>query len=316
MGLLLLPLLLVLADPPESVGMVLKVKGEVTLTRAGGKPVRVWTMDLLRPGDRLGVPEGSEVTLFVIGDGHQEVLAAGKTATVQAKGCTPAEAIAGKPATKLGKDDLKDLGDDIRGGRFGGVKLRNGPDGKPLPVLNPLPGANILTGRPTLAWPPVENVDYYVVQIYNGQDNKDLLRLWRVETKENRLPFPDKPALGPVLHRWSVMARLKNGDDKVVVTVRQATFSVATARDIKALVAARPLAASDDPAELLLAAGLYDSRGALDEVLKVFERLARLLPGDANIQDNLAGLYDLGGRQDRAKSARDRAKHLRQTGGN
>jgi len=315
MGVLLLPLLLVLADQPESVAMVLKIKGEVTLTRGEGKPVRVWSMDLLLPGDRLSVPEGGEVSLFVLDDGHKEVLAAGKTATLGAKGCSPAEAVARKEEPRLNKSNLKNLRDDIRGGRFGGVILR-APNGQPQPVLTPLPGANLLTDRPTLSWPAVGGVDYYAVQLFTGPDNKDLFRLWRIETKENRLPFPtDKPALAPVLHRWSVTARLKNGEDKELVTVRQATFSVATPREIKALEAASPLAAGDDPAELLLAAGLYESRLVLDESLKIFERLAKLQPGDARIQETLAGYYQLGGRHDLAKVARDKAQQLRQAAG-
>src|SRR5262245_34889508 len=113
--------LLAPADQPASVAMVLRVKGGVTLARAGEKPARVWSMDLLRPGDKLNVPEGAQVRLIVLDDGHTATLAAGKTATLTKTGCTPAAAIIRKEASKFGKETLENLREDVASGRLGGV---------------------------------------------------------------------------------------------------------------------------------------------------------------------------------------------------
>src|SRR5262245_66348882 len=102
--------------------MVVRVKGDVMLSRAGEKPARLWTTDLLRPGDKLTVPEGAEVRLIVLDDGHKETLPAGKTATVTKTGCVPAEALARKEAGTLGKEALENLRDEVDSGlRRGGL---------------------------------------------------------------------------------------------------------------------------------------------------------------------------------------------------
>src|SRR5262249_59252830 len=124
----------------------------------------------------------------------------------------PATAAAGKEATKLGKATLTTLKDDVASGRLGGVLLRGPKPGEVLPVVSPLPSAVVLTDRPALSWPAVKGATGYTVALYVGND-PTARPLWRLQTKETRLPFPEKqPALQPVLHRWSVQARLPDDE--------------------------------------------------------------------------------------------------------
>lgn len=323
------------AQQPASVAMVLRIKGEVSLIQPGHKPARAWAMDLLRPGDRLAVPAGGEAHLFFLDDGHKEVLAAGKTATVQAAGCKPPAAVARKLPCKLGKralEDLKrrrpplarvssfsyklgklalkDLKGDLAAGRLGGVLLRGADDPLP-PVLTPLPGANVLSPRPALSWPAVEGAKSYIVALFTGPDTKDLQKVWRIETKANRLPFPAKQAdLQSVTYRWSVVARLKD-DDREIVSLKQARFSVATKREVRLLQEAKKLAESSDPADVLLAVGLYESRAVHDEALKLYEKLVKQAPEQARFHEALARYYEAGGRAELAKKERDTAARLR-----
>lgn len=311
----ILTALLVFAPPvqPASVAMVLRVKGEVTLARAGEKPAHVWSMDLVRPGDKLTVPKGAQVRLIVLDDGHTETLAGGKTATMTKTGCTPAEAVVRKEATKLGKEALENLRDDVGSGRLGGVLCRGPKLGEKLPVLSPLPTATVLTARPTLTWPKVEDATSYVVVLSTGNDLKAQRRLFRLETKEPRLPFPPKrPALQPVLHRWSVVVKLKGGDEKEIVTREQGEFTVATEEQIKQLDAVKPLAASDDPTDKLLAASAYESLGVLDEAFRLYRQLAeKSLADDAQLHEIVARFYAAGGQPKLAEAARKKAAQLR-----
>lgn len=298
-------------EEPASVAMVVRIQGAVALTRPGGQAARAWTMDLLRPGDRLTVPDGGAAHVFFMEDGHKEVLAAGKTATVQASGCTPPPAVARKLPSRLGKAALKNLKEDLQAGRLGGVLLR-GPDDPLPPVLTPLPGANILSARPTLSWPAAKGATGYVVELFTGPDTKDLQKVWRLETKDHQLPFPAKqPDLQSVTYRWSVVARSKEDDFKEIVSLRQATFSVATRRERRLLEEAKKLGSSDDPADVLLAIGLYESRAVHDEALKLYEKLVKQTPEQARFHEALARYYEAGGRPELAKPERDTAARLR-----
>lgn len=305
-------------DQPASVAMVLRAKGEVTLARTGEKPARVWAMDLLRPGDKLNVPEGAEVRLIVLDDGHKETLAAGQTATVAKTGCTPAAAVARKEANKLSKDTLKNLRDDVDSGRLGGVIPRGPKPGEPpWPTLSPLPTATVLTARPTLIWPKDNDAVSYVVVLSTGNDLKAERRIFRLETKEPRLPFPEKQASlqPPLLHRWSVVAKLKGDEEKVIVRREIAEFSVASEDLIKQLESVKPLAASDDPADQLLAAGAYESLGVLDEAFRLYRHLAeKPLADDARLHEIVALYYIAGGQPKLTEAERKKAAELRQPG--
>lgn len=312
---LVLSLLLAAEPEPPSVGMVLKVQGEVTVQRGDKKPERLWIGDLLRSGERLNLPEGADLVLLVIKDGHKETLKPGTTATVQEEGCTPAEAVAAKEVSRLPNRALDTLRTSIRSGRAAGVIVRS-PDGKDLPRLSPLPGSNLLTDRPAFSWPPAEQASSYVVELNTGPDERSLTRLWRVETTDPHLPFPkDKPALQAVLHRWRVTARLKNGDDKEIVRPAFASFAIATEREKKLLAAVEPLTRSNDPIDWLLAAEIYEARAVFEEARNLYLKLAEKLPNDARIQETLARYYRNGGQIDLAEKAEFQARQLRKTGG-
>lgn len=314
MHVLLLILSLLPSQKDEaSVAMVLKVEGEVTVTSGDMKPRKMWVMDLLRPNDQIKVPEGGEVTLLFLEDGHREILAAGKMATIGAKGCSPKEAVAKKEPGKLSNSMLKNLRGDIRAGRIGGVILRRGDERNPLPTITPLPDSNVATNRPTLSWPAVKDAESYVVELYTGPDTKDLSRVLRGETKTNMFTLPKDKTLQPVLHRWTVIARLKGDKRRTVVGIKEGTFLLALPRTVRQLKALKPLTESKDPADLLIAASAYEMKAASNEALRLYEQASKLLPKDARIQEILARYYEAGGRPDLAKAAKGKAEKLRKS---
>src|SRR5439155_4802053 len=79
------------ADPPPA-AFVLEVKGAVTLERSSEAPRPLRRQDLLRPGDRVAVADGTAL-LVLLDDGHLESIPARAAVTVAARGCTPAEAV-------------------------------------------------------------------------------------------------------------------------------------------------------------------------------------------------------------------------------
>jgi hypothetical protein len=299
------------AGERPAVAMVLKVQGQPTRTRNQGTPQRLWVMDRLHAGDRLVVPPAGSLLLF-FDDGHKERVLPGRTVTVTVRGCDPGDAVERLKDPRLPRRALAGLRDELHAGRMGGASLRGGPGKASLPVLTPLPGSVVLTGRPDLSWPAVPGAEGYAVQLATGPAGPEEVRLWRVETKENHLPFPEKqPALKEFEHRWAVTARLKGGEDKQVVDPGVATFTVALPSERKLLAALKPLAQSSDVADLLLAASTYESRKAYGEALRLYERLAGLLPREPCLQEALANYYERAGRHDAAQKARERARALR-----
>jgi hypothetical protein len=277
-----------------------------------GKSQRLNLADRLPAGERLAVPPGGHLLLLFDKDGHKEQVLPGRRVTVTAEGCEPADAVERVKEIRLPPPLLRGLREGLRWGHTGGAHLRNGPGKAPLPMLTPVPGATVLTDRPTLTWPDVPGSEGYAVQLLTGPDGPEQIRLWRVETKDNRLPFPEKqPALKEFVHRWAVTARLKGGVEKQVVDPHVARFTVALPSQRKLLASTKPLEQGDDPADLLLAALTYEAYNAHGEALRLYERLAALLPREPNLQEALGNYYERAGRHDAAQKARERARALR-----
>jgi hypothetical protein len=293
------------ADPAPPVAMVLTTKGDVSLAGGQDKPRRLGAADLLRPGDRLEAAEGGEAVLLFLADGHREHLKPGGKASVEAKGCTPAEAVETLPAGKLAPVQTESLR-DLSGSSRGAVGILRG-DPPPEPqVVTPIFGAVVLTDRPALSWLPAEGAEGYRVELLSGDGQRVL---WRMTTKEPRLPYPDKPALGQgAKYLWRVSALL--GEDKTKAVV-DSKFQVATKGEIEALAPLADLPAKADDAALLLAAVTYEAHGVYDKALGLYEELARRAPEAANFQEALANYYERAGRADKAKAAREKAAELR-----
>ena len=300
-------------EPPPAVAMVVSTKGNVTLEREGGTARRLGAMYMLRPGDRLRPGDGVEVVMMFLDDGHRERLKGGVRVEVGEKGCMPAEAIERVVAVKVPAANLAALRELARSGR-GAVGTPRGDKPSVPEAVTPLVGAAILTERPELRWPAVAGAQGYRVEVLLHDGGVGRV-LWRAETKEPRLPYPEKqkPLGGGLGYRWRVTALL--GEDEERPAVRGGRFFVLSAEDVAELAAVKPLAASKDPADVLLAAAAYEAYGAHGEVLAAFERLAALAPEEGNYQAALANSYEHAGRKDDAARARERAQKLGAVGG-
>jgi hypothetical protein len=293
------------ADSAPPVAMVLTVKEDVSVTSGQDKPRRLGAADLLRPGDRLEAAEAGEAILLFLADGHRERLKPGAKASVADKGCTPAEAVETLPVGKLAPvqtDSLRDLSGSSRGA----VGILRG-DNPPAPqVVTPIFGAVVLTDHPALSWQPVEGAEGYRVELLSGDGQR---MLWRVTTKEARLPYPDKPALGRgAKYLWRVSALL--GEDKTKPVV-DSKFQVATKGEMEALAPLADLPGKADDAALLLGAVTYEAHGVYDKALELYEELAKRAPEAPNFQEALGNYYERAGRADKAKAAREKAAELR-----
>jgi tetratricopeptide (TPR) repeat protein len=179
-------------------------------------------------------------------------------------------------------------------------------------VVTPMYGARVLTDHPTLAWPPRAGAAGYRVELLSGAEGREERVLWRAESKEPRLPYPEEEkVLTPGLkYRWRVAALLGEGKEERLL---ESKFFVASGEPAADLERARRLASGDDPGDWLLAAAVYEARGVHDKALPLYERLAARWPEAPNFQRALAAYYDRAGRPDRAKEARGRAAKLEAT---
>lgn len=298
------------AAAEKKVAMILAVKGTVTLEAKDGTSRPAKVMDLLVAGDRLTTAAQSEATLIVLGDNHRERLKPNTQVTVSATGCTPADAVQRQEAVNKAVA-FRDVS-RLSGGGLGAVVVLRRPKLNTAPVVTPMSGATVLTGRPTLSWQPVPGATEYRVRLVRGQrdaaGDKDQT-LWTARTKEPRLPYPEKEkALQPGReYSWSVIAQAGKETEPVAW---QSQFTVATPAAAAELAKVKPLAASKDPADLLLAALTYHEAGVYEEALRLFEKLAQRLPKEARLQFAVADYYERAGRLEESEKALERAKKL------
>jgi hypothetical protein len=306
---LLASLLFFAAPSAEPAAMVLTTKGEVSFERGKDAPKRLGAMAILRPDDRIAVPEGGEVTLMFLHDGQRERIKPKTRATIGAKGAQPAGAVERIDGPKLAAANLESLRDLAKSGRSAGVVFRTGETAKSDWIATPIFGATVQTLRPTLTWPDAK-AEAYLVQFYTGAQGKDQKLLWRATVKEPRLPYPEdkKPLEFGRKYQWRVIP-LK-GEDASADPIVDSKFLVLTESEITLLSKLKPLLVSKASADLLLAAVSYEAHGVYDEALRLYERLAELSPQEANFQIALASYYDRAGRKDLAQRARERAKKL------
>ena len=296
-------------NPTEPVAMVLTTTGQPTVQRAKQEPRRAGAMFLLVPGDEVRVPDGGEMTVVFLDDGHRERLRSAAQATVSAKGFEPvgkAERLEGPALSPVSLRSLKELARSARGGI--GVLRSDERSGK-IPVLTPMYGANILTNTPSLSWPAQAGADGYVVHILGGAEGPNQQKIWQSPpTKETKLAYPkEKPLAVGLLYHWRVYP-LKGEErgDPIVIS----KFSIATNSEQKILAPARSLQESKAPADWLVAASLYEAHGVYDEALRLYEKLAAQAPHEPGFQVALASYYTRAGQPERAAQARAAAKKL------
>jgi hypothetical protein len=304
--LLLSAVLFIPTQTGEPVAMVLTAKGTPTLQRDKEAARRLGAMTLLWPGDRVEITEAGEVTLVFLQNGHRERLKA--KATVQAKGCQPADAAEQLAGPKLGAANLESLRSLATSSRGAVGVLRGDPPAK-AQVVTPLFGATILNERPALTWLEAK-ADAYLVQLFSGGEGKEQRLIWKATVKDARLSYPEKEKslqLG-LKYRWRVTP-LK-GEDTSADPIVDSKFLVLTKYEIGLMSNLKPLLESKSQADLLLAAVSYEAHGVYDEALRLYERLAAMAPDEASFQSALASYYERAGRNDLAEKARERAKEL------
>jgi hypothetical protein len=309
MGVLLLGCVLAVAadEPPASVALVLQgTRVELQRGKKRASPLR--PNALLRPGDRLKAATDGTAVLVFLADGHRERLRPGQEATVGEKGCRPEKAVELLPVPALAPANLEALRDLCRSARAGiGVPRGNPPEAPPH--VRPLHGAAVATTRPELSWPAEDKAEGYRLEMLSGAEGREQRRPWQATTKAPHLAYPEKekPLDTGKRYRWRV--RPLHGEEAGEPIV-QSQFQVLTEEEIQDLAEVKRLVDSKAPEDWLEAAALYEAHGIHDEVLRLYERLARARPEEPAFQRALANYYARAGRPDLARAARERANKL------
>jgi hypothetical protein len=291
-------------EPAAPVAMVLTIKETVILER-GGKRQPLRAMDLLRPGDVLHAAEG-EAVLVLLENGSRERVKPKTRVTVSNSGCTPAEAIERQTKVKLSARQLAGLRDLVRSSRAGVGILRGEPPMTPQ-LVTPMYGTTVLALKPSFVWQPNAKADRYRVELWSGDGQR---RLWREMASAAHLPYPEKQAaLRPgTKYLWRVRALRR--EDMDLGQIVDSKFLTATKPEAEDLAGLKPLAASAEVADLLLAAVTFEAYGVHEEALALYVKLAEKRPGEPSFQLALASYYERSGRTDEAKAAREKAKKM------
>jgi hypothetical protein len=207
------------------------------------------------------------------------------------------------PKEKAVQVGLGELGPDSR---IGSAIFRSDA-GK---LVTPFTGTTILSDRPSLTWQPAEKVISYQVQLLKAGSK---VEVWKVETKEPKLAYPEKkkPLQRGRKYVWKVTATTREKGFEGFADVVSSEFFVATARVAEELEKVRPLAASTDMGDLLLAAVAYEAKGCCAETLEIYQKLAKLAPEEVGYHRALAFLYERAGQTEKAKAERKLAERSR-----
>jgi tetratricopeptide (TPR) repeat protein len=287
-----------------SVAMVLEAAGGAQVKPSQGEDKRAAPMMVLFPGDRLVVPEGGRVIIIIFKDKHRERLSGKREAVVRASGCEPAKAVESLPAVekKLVSSGLNNLKVSSRGA----FQLFRSEAGKDPPYVTPIPETAVVSDRPSFSWQPDGKATKYHVEVLRVGSSQVV---WSVTTDKPKLTYPKgEPALRRGrAHEWRVLAEI--GTDPVR-KLFQSTFTVASEEIERELSELKELAESKRPSDRLLAALAYQSAGAFEEALQIFERLSAQEPKEPEFLAARAEFYERAGRRDEARKAWDAAKRL------
>jgi hypothetical protein len=294
--------LLLAAKPQEnSVAMVLSTTGDVTLRR-GGEDQPAAMMTLVREGDMLMAQDKSQATLMYFGTHRRVRLKPAVTVTVSKDGCQPDESVELLPAiaamTSHADDKLKKL---ATSGRGGAITVRRGGGN---PQVHPMYEATVLSMRPEFSWPSHAQAKKYIVRMKDSPSHV----LWKAETRQPRLDFPDVAPLVPSkTYTWEVDVVAADGVSHTIAKSRFGTASESVSRTLGDL---RQSADSDDPALLMAVAAIYHQHGVYDLALPLYERLAQLKPNEPFLFAALKDCYQAAGRVADAEAANERAERL------
>jgi hypothetical protein len=284
--------------------MVLRVSGKATAEgRIGTRAIEVG--DYLLPGEKVTTDKDAELLLLFLVRAERHLLKGDKPITLTNTFCEPADAVEKAPGVvPLKKANLSKVREvEVREG--GGVGVVRGEKPTTEARVEPLFGTFVMTLRPSFRWPPVEKAEGYHLEL--REDGGKLL--WKATSKEPALAFPkkEKPLQYTQKYLWSVKAILP---DREAIVVDSSKFTLLFDGEPQELEPVKKLAEGTTEEELLLAAAAYEGYGVLDEVLKLFEKLARLQPKVARYHLALARYYEHAGRKDKGKEEREKASQL------
>lgn len=309
MSVLLLAGLALTADPAppaaKPVAIVLTWSGSPTWS--DGKATRpLRSYDRLRPGETVAAGAGGTVLLYFPEDGHKELLHAGASVVLQAKGGKAT----GKVEvidTKLGAENRDALREAVGTGKIGGSVLRGDTLGVLDPAIVPVSEAIVVTDRPRLRWPAVKDAATYRVTLKAAGSGKTV---WVKEVAATDLPYPvdAKPLARALKYRWSVTAVFANGDEKP--HLKERTFTVGTAGMEKQAAVWKELADGSDPAGHMLAAIGYEHLGMLDELYPLYAKIVQKVPDDAKLLVIYSTYAAKAGLQKESDDAYEKAKKL------
>ncbi len=291
------------ADASKPVARILELKGSVAIKTPEGKTRPAAVYGTVFENELLTVDNAAQVVLVFRHDGHSERLQVPTTFTAGSTGCEPQsdvkKIVSEARRQMLVAKGLKRLPELALAGAVS--VPRSGPTEK-LPLrISPIQGATLLTQRPVLRWPAVENALEYEVVVYNGK-----LRHWSSTASKAEVNY-EGPALKPSrTYRWEVVAKM-TGE---VRRVGNGEFTIATGDQLAEAQEIKEVATGEDVAGLALAALSYERLGMFEEALAVYERLAKLAPDTSPFHAALADLYEKAGRREDSAQARTRAEKL------
>jgi hypothetical protein len=302
----IITVLIALPQPAaKPVGMIIAVKGKVTIQSKKGKPKQVRVMRLLSVGDKLSTGKGSETTLVFFASKYRERLSANRKATVAAKGCVPRKAVVRKETRRLVIRGAREFGKNKISGGGAVVIFRDLGLPEQIPPVAAMFGSVVLSQKPAFSWKALSGATSYQVKCETSSGNPH----WSVVTQTNRLAYPESKKLleRGSTYSWTVTAMLPKGDKKLV---GQSKLTIANELDLEDVATLKPMSTSDDPADLLLAAIVFHKLRMYEQALAIFERLAKQLPAEPAYHVSLASYYKRAGRPDDAKAQLKKAAAL------
>jgi hypothetical protein len=287
------------ASPPQPfVAMVLRVEGHVELRPVKGDPRPAEAMDLLYSGDLLTTQSDGAAIVVFCSDGRRERVRPRCQATLGVHGCVPATAVERLPASAKEQETVREALKGLSAASRGAVAVLRDPPRNAGAAVHPFNGTRVLTDRPDFSWRPDTAARSYQLEITDGNSGR---LIWRDTTTSVSEKYPSsEPLRRGRAYVWRVIA-IEESVDQPWAAGKFFVLSVAEAATLERL---RPLTRTDDPADLTLAAAVFESKGVFDEAVRLYERLVSLEPEKKAFRMALARLYTRLGREEDAQKVR------------
>lgn len=293
----------------QPVARVLEAHGTVTAQQPNRDPRPVAAFGTVYLGDRLVTGEGSAVVLAFRENGRLERIRGPRTVEVTRTGCMPRRDVEAVEVAAAQQTLAERTVRRLPPVTVGGVTVLRGDDDKqPDQAVVPIPRSTVLGTRPEFRWPPVpQAVEYELTVYHNGED------IGTVRTRSTSVALAAERELIPGReYVWEVTAWDADGVDKLAW---DGEFQVATPDTAAQAAQFAPWSRGSDVPLLVLAVLWYEQAGLVTEALAATQRLADLVPHEAEYHDQLAKLLRRAGRFREARQAHQRAEALRTEAG-